>query len=145
MCWRFISCFIKHHAMKTYWGSGGIGSCILNFSTPWRWVVSLMPQLFYPWVKSYWNPLNRKLGGPQIQSGHGGDEKALQHCPSWELNPDHPAHNKYFKFKWECNFKALVIFPKVSFLDPINSESIVLLLFSANICTNAVLCWIASF
>jgi hypothetical protein len=25
-----------HHAMKTYWGSGGIAPCILDLSTRWR-------------------------------------------------------------------------------------------------------------
>jgi len=24
---------LKHHPMKTYWGSGGIAPCILNLST----------------------------------------------------------------------------------------------------------------
>jgi hypothetical protein len=27
---------IKHHAMKTYWGSGGIAPRILDLSTRWR-------------------------------------------------------------------------------------------------------------
>jgi hypothetical protein len=26
-------CLTKHHAMKTYWGSGGIVPCILNLGT----------------------------------------------------------------------------------------------------------------
>jgi hypothetical protein len=29
-------CLTKSHAMKTYWGSGGIASCILEHSTRWR-------------------------------------------------------------------------------------------------------------
>jgi hypothetical protein len=30
----------KHHAMKAYWRSGGIGSRILDLGTWWRWVIS---------------------------------------------------------------------------------------------------------
>jgi hypothetical protein len=29
-------CLTKHHAMKTYWGSGGIAPCILDLGTRWR-------------------------------------------------------------------------------------------------------------
>jgi hypothetical protein len=29
-------CLIKHHAMKTYWGSGSIEACIFNLGTKWR-------------------------------------------------------------------------------------------------------------
>jgi hypothetical protein len=29
-------CLTKHHAMKTYWGSGGIASRILDLGTRWR-------------------------------------------------------------------------------------------------------------
>jgi hypothetical protein len=43
-----ILCLIKHHAMKTYWGSGGIASPIPNLGTKWRWVVSLTPRPLYP-------------------------------------------------------------------------------------------------
>jgi len=32
-------CLTKHHAMKTYWGSGGTAPCILGLGTRWRWVV----------------------------------------------------------------------------------------------------------
>jgi hypothetical protein len=38
--------------------------------------------------KSPQYPLNRRLGGPQSQSGHSVLEKNPQ--PRWELNPDHP-------------------------------------------------------
>jgi len=27
---------LKHHAMKTYWGNGGIIPCIINHGTRWR-------------------------------------------------------------------------------------------------------------
>jgi hypothetical protein len=29
-------CLTKHHAMKTYWGSGGIASRIIDLGTRWR-------------------------------------------------------------------------------------------------------------
>jgi hypothetical protein len=29
-------CLTKHHAMKTYWGSGGIAQRILDLGTRWR-------------------------------------------------------------------------------------------------------------
>jgi hypothetical protein len=29
-------CLTKHHAIKTYWGSGGIAPRILDFGTTWR-------------------------------------------------------------------------------------------------------------
>jgi hypothetical protein len=71
-------CFTKHHAMKTYWGSGGIAPGILWPGTSWRWVVSFMPQLLYLQGKRPWYPLDRRLGGPQSQSGHRVEEKNSQ-------------------------------------------------------------------
>jgi hypothetical protein len=38
----------NHHAMKTYWGSGGIASRILDLGTRWRWVVSFTPRPLTP-------------------------------------------------------------------------------------------------
>jgi hypothetical protein len=40
-----------------------------------------MPQLLYLQGKSPWYPLDRRLGGPQSQSGHGGEEKNSQPLP----------------------------------------------------------------
>jgi hypothetical protein len=68
----------KHHAMKTYWGSGGIAPCILDLGTRWRWVVSFTPWPICPWGKSPWYPLDRRLGGPQSHSGHSGEKKNSQ-------------------------------------------------------------------
>jgi len=59
---KAISC--KHHAMKTYWGCGGIASRIRNLGTRWRWAVNFTPRPLYPQY-----PLDRKLGGPQSRSG----------------------------------------------------------------------------
>jgi len=38
-----------------------------------------MPWPLYPQGKSLWYPLDRRLGGPQSCSGHGGEEKNSQH------------------------------------------------------------------
>jgi len=82
----------KHHAIKTYWGSGGLAPHI-NIGTRWRWVVSFMPQLLYPWGKSPQYSLDRRLIGPQIQSWHSGKEKESYHCSCQELKRGCPAHS----------------------------------------------------
>jgi hypothetical protein len=64
--------------MRAYWGNRGIPPCILDFSTRWRWLVSFMPEPLHPQGKSPWYPLDRRLGGPQSQSGHSGEEKNSQ-------------------------------------------------------------------
>jgi hypothetical protein len=74
----------EHHATKAYWGSGGIAPCICDLSTRLRGVVSFTPQLFYPQGKSPWYPLDRRLGGPQSQSGCNGEEKNSQPLPGLE-------------------------------------------------------------
>jgi hypothetical protein len=71
-------CLTKHHGMKTYWRSGGIAPRILDLGTRWRWVVSFTPRPLYPQGKSPCYPLDRRLGGPQKRSGHGGEEKNSQ-------------------------------------------------------------------
>jgi hypothetical protein len=38
----------------------------------------------YPQGKNPWYPLDRKLGGPQSRSGHGGEEKNSQSLPRLE-------------------------------------------------------------
>jgi hypothetical protein len=77
-------CLTKHHAMKTYWGSGGIAPRSLDLGTRWRWVISFTPQPLYPQGKSPWYPLDRRLGGPQSRSGQGGKEKNSQPPPGIE-------------------------------------------------------------
>jgi hypothetical protein len=62
---------IKHHAMKTYWGSGGIAPCILNLGIIWRSVVSFIKNP--PLYPRY--PFDRRVDGPQIWYGRGGEEK----------------------------------------------------------------------
>jgi hypothetical protein len=65
-------------------GSGGIAPRILNLGTRWRWVVSSTPRHLYPKGKSPWDPLDRRLGGPQSRSGCGGEEKNSQPPPGIE-------------------------------------------------------------
>jgi hypothetical protein len=54
-------CLTKHHAMKTYWGSGGIAPRIFDLGTRWRWVVSFTPRPLYPQGKSPWYPLDGRV------------------------------------------------------------------------------------
>jgi hypothetical protein len=41
---KLFLCLTKHHAMKTYWGSGDIVPRILDFGTRWMWLVNFMPR-----------------------------------------------------------------------------------------------------
>jgi hypothetical protein len=41
-------------------------------------MASFTPRPLYPQGNSPWYPLDRRLGGPQSQSGHGGEEKNSQ-------------------------------------------------------------------
>jgi hypothetical protein len=68
----------KHQPIKMYWDSGGIDPHILELGTRWRWVVGFMPRLLYHQGKHPWYPFDRRLGGPQSQSGCGGEEKNSQ-------------------------------------------------------------------
>jgi hypothetical protein len=47
-------------------------------------VVGLTLRQLYPQGKSPWHPLERRLGGPQRRSGHGGEEKNSQPPPGIE-------------------------------------------------------------
>jgi hypothetical protein len=49
----------EHHAMKTYWGCGGIAPRILDLGTRWRWVVSCTPRPLCIQGKSPLYPLDR--------------------------------------------------------------------------------------
>jgi hypothetical protein len=65
--------------MKAYWDSGCIVPHFLHLDTGRRWVVSFTPQPLYPQGSNSWHPSDRRLGGPQSQSGHsGGEEKNSQ-------------------------------------------------------------------
>jgi hypothetical protein len=45
--------------------------------TSCRWVISFTPRPLYPQRKSPLYPLDRRLGGPQSQSGRRGEDKIL--------------------------------------------------------------------
>jgi len=101
--------------METYW-SGDV-PCILDLDTRRRWVVSFMPQLLYPWGKSPYYPLDRRLGGPQSQSGCDGEEKNSQfppgieppitNYPAWTELPGYSSHFIYRKCLLVLTFKFL--------------------------------------
>jgi hypothetical protein len=61
--------------MKVYLGSEGIASHVHNLGTRWRRVVNFTHQPLYPQRKSPQYPMDRRQGGPQSQSGHGGEDK----------------------------------------------------------------------
>jgi hypothetical protein len=81
----FLFFLTKHHDMKTSWGSGGKNLHILDLGTRWRWVVSFTPRPLYPQGKSPWHPLDRRLGGPQNRSEHGGEDHNSEPLPGLEL------------------------------------------------------------
>jgi hypothetical protein len=67
-------------------GSGGIAPHILNLGDRWRWAVSFTPP---PPTLYTRYPLDKRLGGPQRQTGRGGEKKKKNiHCPYRESNPD---------------------------------------------------------
>jgi hypothetical protein len=55
----------------------GIDPHFLDLGTSWRWVVRFTPRPLHPRGKSLRHPLDRRLGGPQNQSGRRGEEKIL--------------------------------------------------------------------
>jgi hypothetical protein len=71
--------------MKAYWGSRGMVPCIPR---P-RHQMEVSGQPPTPPVlsqgKNAWYPLDRRLDGPQSQSGHGSEEKNSQPPPGIEL------------------------------------------------------------
>jgi hypothetical protein len=71
----------EHHTMKAYWGRWGTAPCILELGTWWRWLISFTPWPLYPQEKRPCYLLNRRLGGTQSWSGHGGEEKNSQPLP----------------------------------------------------------------
>jgi len=54
-------------------------------------VVNFTSETLYLQGKSFLYPSDRRLGGPQNQSGSSGEEK--NPCSYQELNPCHPVHN----------------------------------------------------
>jgi hypothetical protein len=46
-----IFCLIKHHNMKSFWGSGDTAPRTFNRGTRWKWVVRFTLRQLYPWGK----------------------------------------------------------------------------------------------
>jgi hypothetical protein len=72
--------------MKAY-GSGCMDLQYLDLGTSWRWV-KFTPRPLYPQGKSPRYPLDRRLGGPQSQSGWFREEKILH--PTGTRTPTPP-------------------------------------------------------
>jgi hypothetical protein len=83
--WRKVH---KSPCHENILGSGGIVPHILDLSPKWRWVVSFTSWPLYPQGNNPLYPLDRRLGGPQSHSGHGGEEKNSQ--PSPGIKPQKP-------------------------------------------------------
>jgi hypothetical protein len=60
---KLALCLTKHHAMKTYWGSGGIAPRILDLGTRGM-CGQLQAPTALPQGKSPRYPFYRRLGGP---------------------------------------------------------------------------------
>jgi hypothetical protein len=64
--------------MKEYWGVEVYFHSFFDLGTRWRRVVRFTPRPLYPQGKTPWYPVDKRLGGPQIRSGRGGEEKNSQ-------------------------------------------------------------------
>jgi hypothetical protein len=91
----------EHHAMKVYWGNGGIVPHILDLGTKRRCVASFMSRPLYPQGKSPWCPLYNGLGRPQSRSGRGGENKIVFPI-SYSITANH------------CTFLLLHLFPRIT-------------------------------
>lgn len=76
--------------MKAH-GDSRNSSTILNPGTGWRRMASPTHLPLYHWGQSPWYQLDRRLGGPQSQSGLYGENKNLLLLS--ELNLSYPAHS----------------------------------------------------
>jgi hypothetical protein len=86
--------------MKAYRRNEHIAELILHLGSRWIWVVSFTFRPLYTQGNSPWYPLDRMLGGPQSQSGHGCEEKNFQPLPGLEppiIQPEAQRNMKYLK------------------------------------------------
>jgi hypothetical protein len=85
----------EHHAMKTYWRSGGIAPRIIDLGTGMEMIGQLhAPAALLPGKEPRY-PLGRRMGGPQNRCGHGGEEKNSQPLPGLEPPIIQPAAQHY--------------------------------------------------
>jgi hypothetical protein len=92
-------CLTNYHAMTTYpminyaphdediLRSGSTAPHILKLGIWLGCVISFTLRPLYPQGKSPQYPFDRWLGGPQTQSGHGGDVKKITSLPLLEIKP----------------------------------------------------------
>jgi hypothetical protein len=100
-----------------YMGKWRYSSTILDLGTRWRWVVSFISVTLYPRWKNPRYPLERRLGGPQIQSGLCGEEK--NHAlPGTEPVPSSPS---LYRLSCPFSYVHIVVSPVV---DPDERKSV---------------------
>jgi hypothetical protein len=68
-------------------------STILNLGTRWRWVINYTPRPLYLRGNFPRHLLDRRLCGPQNQSGGHGGEKSLAHAGNRTPNPLPPSQH----------------------------------------------------
>jgi hypothetical protein len=78
---------VKHHAMKVYWGSGGIAPQIFDLGTRWRWVVTApsCPRHFTPRERAHGTHLIVCWVGPRARLDVVVKRKIPSPC--WDFNP----------------------------------------------------------
>jgi hypothetical protein len=106
---KMSQCWTKHHAMKTYWRSGGIAPRILDLGTIWRWVVRFTPRPLYPQGKTTprYRLVRRLSGTPEPFWMWWWREKFP--APTGTRTPDHPARSPVItSFSKSCK----VFFPQ---------------------------------
>ena len=72
------------HGTKACSGSRGIAELVINLGIRWKRAVSCTAQLLYLGDKKLLYLLNRRLGGPESQSAHCGEDKSS--CPCRKSN-----------------------------------------------------------
>jgi hypothetical protein len=81
--------------MKAYWGSESMAPRIPDLGTIWRWMTNFTSRPLYPQSKRQWYPLDRRLGGLQSRSEHGGKEKYSNLLPGFEPPIIQPVAQRY--------------------------------------------------
>jgi hypothetical protein len=61
-------------------GEWRYSSTTVDLGASCRWVFSFAPRPLYPWGKSRWCPLDRRLDGPQNRSGYRREDKIFCLC-----------------------------------------------------------------
>jgi hypothetical protein len=88
-------CLTKQNAMKTYWGVEVHLHAFLTLTLDGGERPASRPGRFTPRERAPWYPLDRRLGGPQSQSGHDVEEKNSQPLPGFEpRSSDCPARSQ---------------------------------------------------